>query len=207
MADGDLTTDEVTLINKLRAYQRAVTARERALDAADKGIVGQKVGDKRYVLDFTFSAEDFTATSAAEAQTLEFIVDRAAAFFICRRINYSLAVIGSGGAGKSIFFTVSSAFRPWQMCGTVNVRDTFRDRNWFNVPLPDAFFGNAALLPRGLPRAARLPGGTGVALTYAPTTSQVASREGSDAPPSPLGIDSIVSYRASFSFIGVEVMR
>lgn len=202
--------DDMILINKVRAYERALGARAKALELAEKNLGDDRVTDKRHVFDFVFQAADFLGGTAGpprpSPQRKTSQVDEAAAWFICRAVAFSVAVVGNDGT-TSIYYTVSPAFRPWQLSGTISVRDNFRDRAWSNVPLPDAFWANNALVERLLPRAARLPGGTTIEATYSPTGAQAPVVDGTDPAPSPLGIDTITAYRVTLSLIGVEVRR
>lgn len=204
-----LTKDDLVLVNKVRAYERALGARERALELAEKNLGDDRIVDKRHVFDFVFQASDFTTGTTGrrpppQAKTSQ--VDKKVAWFVCREVAFSLAIVGSNGS-TTVYYTVSPAFRPWQLSGTLNIRDSFRDRPWSNVPLPDAFWTNNALMARLLPRAARLPGGTTIEATYAPTTSQAPSVDGTDPAPSPIGISTITAYRVTLSLIGVEVRK
>lgn len=207
-----VTSDETVLINKVRAYERAIGARRRALELAEKGVNDERLVDKRYVFDFSFNAADFhtglvgAGGTRPRAQTKNQTVDKRAAWFVCKSTALSVAIVGSNGS-VAIYYTVAPVFRPYQISGTIDIRDSFRDRAWSNLPLPDAFYANNAYGPRLLPKPARLPGGTNLSATYAPTVSQFPLTDGTDAAPNPFGITTINQYRVSLSLIGVEVRK
>ncbi len=193
MSLGLPTKDQMILINRVRAYERTVTARERALAAAEAKSPGTDlVLNKRYVIPFTFKSGDL------QPQTKVVSVDRSARWFLCKQLTFSLTEVGTTDGGLAISWTLNARFRPNQRSGTVLVRDSFRDRAWSDRPLPDGFFGNNNFGPRVLPCGAKLPGGTALSITYTPLSEFELTQE------SFMGITP-TSYTFNFSFIGVEL--
>lgn len=187
------TKDQMILINRVRAYERAIAAREKALETAEsKTPASDLVLNKRYLIELVFAAGDL------QPQTKVVTIDRDVDWFVCRELTFSLTEVGSVGevSPLSVSWTMNARFRPGERSGSILIRDSYRDRAWSNRPLPDGFFSNGSFGPRALPRAAKLPGGTALSITYYPL-SETASINPLLTTPS--------SFSFQFSFIGVEV--
>lgn len=187
-----MNRSDLVLVNKVRAYERQLEAREKALAAAEgKKALEDAVFNKRYVLNFPYTVAD------VQPQTKSFTVDRGVKWWFCKRLTFSLSEVGTAEGGSAVNFTLNPVFRASQRSGLVLIRDSYRDRAWSNVPLPDGVFSNSLLMPRILARAAKLPGGTVVELTYTPVSALAANETA-------LGFDAS-RYNFAFSFDGVEV--
>lgn len=195
-----MNADMTILINRSRAYQRQIAARERLLAAALKGDSKALPVEMHYVVDFDLP---FATYARGQPVTKSVNVDRAAAWFICKALTFSVTIVGTADAGgAAVQFTVGSRLRAAQLGGTISIRDSYRDRAWSDKPLPDAFFGNNSFAPRYLPRGAKLPGGTALTVTYTPTAFL------------PVGIGSTFAlgitptrFNVKFAFIGAQVLR
>ncbi len=193
MSLGLPTKDQMILINRVRAYERTIAAKERALAAAEAKSPGADlVLNKRYVIPFTFKSGDL------QPQTKAVQIDRSARWFLCKQLTFSLTEVGTTVGGLAISWTLNSIFRPSQRSGFVLIRDSFRDRARSDRPLPDGFFGNNNFGPRFLPRAAKLPGGTSLSVNYLPTSEFQLTKDNF------MGIEP-TNFTFSFSFIGVEL--
>lgn len=190
-----LPASALVLVNRVRAYEREIQARTKALEAAEKATAFKgAIADKQFLLEFDF---DFVDGVVPQAQAKTFVIDRSMRWFLCREITLSLGEVGTNaGSGVAINYTVNPLFRPQQLSGTVDIRDSYRDRAWSNFPLPDAYFAAQTMAPRRLPCSARLPGGTEVQVNYAPVSAIARSAS--------LGYTT-VSFRVVIGFRGVEV--
>lgn len=183
------------LVNELRRVERAIEKRQKVLQSLATA-KGKQNFNRRYVLDVPLDVvnEDVRNTPV----TRSFVVDRDCIQFCCREIVFTPFAVGTleypGGnttTGKFSLPPTSYFWFDWQ------VRDTYSDRAWQNMPMPSLALASGKVSGLHLGRPAVLPAGTEVLFTVQPL-------EGASATPT-LRFTA-TSFSVQVSFIGFEVV-
>lgn len=185
---------EQMLLNDLERTDRAIALRKKRLDAVlEKHL---RSTPKRYLVDIPIKVQTAANLARFEPVTRSFVVDKDCKAFRCRQLVATPSAIGtlddlSAAAKVSLFAMNRSLSYTWQ------VRDTYTDRAWQSVGLPDLALAsgkNGGLL---LPRPNVLPSGTVVEVTVMPilTYNEVQ-----------FFLSSVTEYSVQIGFIGDEVL-
>lgn len=199
-----MNESEQLLINELRRLDRAIDKRKKAFSALTEA-KDKRVFSRRYVLEIPISLRkvqgEFSISYTVDTQpvTRSFVVDKDCINFSCREIVYTVAGVGtlytgSGPTeGRFSFLNTSVLWFQWE------VRDTYTDRAWQNLPMPDLALGSGKTSGLPLGRPAVLLPGTEVSFTVRPLTNYGL-----------LPIEQVgfvpTSYALQVSFVGTEVL-
>ncbi len=184
-------TDQL-IVNEMRRLDRAIAKRQKVIDSLSKK-TGKQNFNRRYVLDLPVSlnaAGDGIDTSPV---TRSFVVDRDCVFFRPLELSYTNSAVGTVASTPPVSgrFSFPNTAYLWF---NYEVRDTYSDRSWQNMPLPDYAMGGGKL--GGLPLGpTTLPAGTEVLFTLYPLNGVV----GGDA-------FTASSFAVQVSFAGFEVV-
>jgi len=188
------------LINEMRRIDGAIKKRQKVIESLASA-QGKKIFNRRYVIDLPVAiiGDPGSPSISLEPVYRSFVVDRDCVYFFCKELVYTVAAtasifqpFGAPTAGKvSLPNTLVGVWFNWE------VRDTYTDRSWQNLPLPCFAMGSGKTSGFPLSRPAALPAGTEVQFTLAPFSDFL---QGSGL------IDAVSAFSVQVSFSGFEVV-
>lgn len=200
-----MNESEQMLVNEIRRIERAVDKRKKVIE--DLSSKKKRNLNRRYVLDIPIElvrVPDFDESFVVNTQpvTRSFVVDRDCVYFCCRELVYTPSVVGALRPVGTDFDVIQGKFSiPNTAYFNFNweVRDTFTDRAWQNLPLPDLAMGSGKTSGLPVGRFAILPAGSEVLFTLYPLSWAIEDTFGAGGlRPTSLSIQ--------VSFVGFEVL-
>ena len=184
---------EQLLVNEMRRMDGAIKKRQKVFDSLASA-KGKQIFNRRYVIDLPIdvNVDGFTVSSQPVYRSV--IVDRDCIYFCCKEMVYTVSAVGTVSiledalAGKFSLPNTKAVWFHWE------VRDTYADRSWQNLPLPDFAMGSGKTSGLPLARPAVLPAGTELQFTLMPLGGTL-----------PAGVEAL-SLSVQVSFVGFEVM-
>lgn len=208
-----MNESEQMLVNELRRIEGAVDKRKKVLESLSEQ-KNLKVFNRRYVIDLPLTPlrkeiirETGTAYLSDQAVTRSFVIDRDCSYFYCKEIIYTPSTVGSlldenaqpVAEGRFSLANTNYFWFNWE------VRDTYSDRSWQNLPVPDLAMGSGKTSGLILGRPAVLPAGTEILTTIYPFPNSF-SWGPQENPFGQTAQFEPTSFTVQVSFVGFEVL-